>query len=149
MKKFRFSLESVLKYKNQLLDGLKAEHGALLSAVRKQEEEIQTLEQQCAQVNRELNDKNKAGITPLEMIQYKQYIQKLQYQIREQYYRLEDMKKEEEAKKSEVIEMKKETASFDIIKEKRLTEYRVQMQKAEEAHIDELISNKLYRNSRD
>ena len=31
MKKFRFSLETVLEYKNQALDALRAEHGAILA----------------------------------------------------------------------------------------------------------------------
>lgn len=145
MKKFRFSLENVMKYKNQLLDALKAEHGALLAAVHRQEEEIRILEDQCTEVNQELNKKNSTGITPLEMLQYKGYIQKLQQQIREQYQRLELMRQEEEAKKNEVVEMKKETASFDIMKEKKLVEYQIGVQKAEEAQVDELISNKRYR----
>ena len=36
MKKFRFSLETVLDYKNQALDALRAEHGAILAQVRTQ-----------------------------------------------------------------------------------------------------------------
>ena len=37
MKKFSFSLETVLDYKNQVLDALRTEHGAILAQVRAQE----------------------------------------------------------------------------------------------------------------
>ena len=43
MKKFRFSLETVLDYKNQALDALRAEHGAILAQVRAQERVIADL----------------------------------------------------------------------------------------------------------
>lgn len=148
MKKFKFSLESVLKYKNQVLDGLKAEHGALMAAVHKQEAVVNELKQECASINHELNDKNKLGITPQEMIQYKQYIHRLQQQIREQNQVLHEIRKKEEAKKGEVVEMKKETASFDLIKEKKIAEYNISVQKEEEARVDELVSNQRYRDSR-
>ena len=47
MKKFRFSLETVLDYKNQALDALRAEHGAILAQVRAQEAVVEGLESRC------------------------------------------------------------------------------------------------------
>ena len=44
MKKFRFSLETVLDYKNQALNSLRAEHGAILAQVRAQEQVIENLD---------------------------------------------------------------------------------------------------------
>ena len=38
MKKFRFSLETVLHYREQMLDAIKAEHAAALLKVREQED---------------------------------------------------------------------------------------------------------------
>ena len=42
MKKFRFSLETVLDYKQQVLDALQAEHGAILARVQAQAQQILT-----------------------------------------------------------------------------------------------------------
>ena len=36
MKRFKYSLENVLHYKEQILDSIKAEHGTLLAQIRKQ-----------------------------------------------------------------------------------------------------------------
>ena len=44
MKKFRFSLETVLDYKQQVLSALQAEHGAILAQVRDQEQLLEELE---------------------------------------------------------------------------------------------------------
>ena len=46
MKQFRFSLETVLDYKQQALDSLRAEHGASLAQVRAQEQAVQALEEE-------------------------------------------------------------------------------------------------------
>ena len=37
MKKFKFSLDSVLSYKQQVLESLQGEHAAILAQVREQE----------------------------------------------------------------------------------------------------------------
>ena len=44
MKKFRFSLETVLDYKEQVLASLQSEHGAILARIREQETYIEELE---------------------------------------------------------------------------------------------------------
>ena len=45
MKRFRYSLETVLHYKNQVLDNLKAEHAAAMERVNRKEEEIRSLKE--------------------------------------------------------------------------------------------------------
>ena len=50
MKKFYFALDTVLRYKEQVLDGLKAEHARILAKVRECEqaiEELELLHRQC------------------------------------------------------------------------------------------------------
>ncbi|MEA4988309.1 MAG: flagellar export protein FliJ [Anaerovorax sp.] len=145
MKKFQFSLENVKKYKEQILDGLRMEHAVLLAKIQHQEKIIQEMEQQYESYNNELREKNANGITTLEIRQYKQYLRIMQHRIKEQFSLLEKLKKEESEKKEEVLEVKKEAASFDILKEKRWLEYKKLEQKEEELRIDEMISNKMYR----
>ena len=43
MKKFQFSLETVLDYKNQVLSSLQNEHGAILAQLHAQEEILENL----------------------------------------------------------------------------------------------------------
>ena len=51
MKKFHFSLETVLDYKQQILASLRAEHGAILAQVREQERPIEELEAEYQQMD--------------------------------------------------------------------------------------------------
>ena len=46
MKRFKYSLENVLHYKEQILDSIKAEHGTLLAQIRKKQEQLKLLQQQ-------------------------------------------------------------------------------------------------------
>ena len=55
---------------------------------------------------------------------------------------LEDLRRQEEAKRAQVVEAKKETASIEKLREKKLESYNKAMQKSEEAMIDELVSTK-------
>lgn len=145
MKKFHFSLENVLKYKEQILDGLRTEHAIILAKIHRQEALLQETKHQYEACNQELKEKNCKGMTTLELSQYKQYLRTLQHKIKEQFNTLEQFKKEEEEKKEQLLEIKKEAASFVKLREKRFMEHRKLEQKEEELHIDEIISNKMYR----
>ena len=46
MKKFKFSLDTVLSYKQQVLDALRGEHAECLAKVRAQEELLENLWQE-------------------------------------------------------------------------------------------------------
>ena len=53
MKKFKFSLDSVLSYKQQVLDALQGEHAALLAQVRAQEEVLDAVQAIEAELGRD------------------------------------------------------------------------------------------------
>ena len=70
MKKFRFSLETVLEYKQQILDSLQAEHGAILARIRQQEEHIEMLEAEYRHLSQEFNRRKTEGISILDALKY-------------------------------------------------------------------------------
>ncbi len=63
MKRFKYSLENVLHYKEQILDSIKAEHGTLLAQIRKKEAEIQELENKLVSAQNKMDDLKKTGCT--------------------------------------------------------------------------------------
>jgi len=144
MKKFNFSLGTVQDYKEKLLENLKLEYSMILSAIAEKEQQIQAMEETEKFVNKELNERNCKGITPFELMNYQRYMKVIQNDIRLEYEKLDKLKKAEEAKREEVIEMKKETASFEKLKEKKLKEYNDIAQKAQELFIEEFVVNKKY-----
>ena len=139
MKKFRFSLETVMEYKQQVLDSLQAEHGAILAKVRRQEELIEELEAAYRHLAQEFNRRKLEGISILDAMKYEQYLRSSERQLEEAYQHLAELRKQEEAKRDEVVEAKKETSSIEKLREKKLEGYNKAVQKSEEAMIDEFV----------
>ena len=140
MKKFRFSLETVMEYKQQVLDSLQAEHGAILAKVRRQEELIEELEAAYRHLAQEFNRRKLEGISILDAMKYEQYLRAMERQIQEAYEHLAELREQEEAKRNQVVEAKKETSSIEKLREKKLDAYHKEEAKSEEIFIEEFVS---------
>lgn len=140
MKKFRFSLETVLDYKNQVLDAIRAEHAAILGQVRAQEQVVENLEKEHRQVDGEFTQRKLEGLTVLDALNYEQYLRSLEREIQTEYYKLAKLRKQEEAKRAQVVEARQETATIEKLKEHKLEDYRKAEQKDEEQRIEEFVS---------
>ena len=141
MKKFRFSLETVLEYKQQILDSLQAEHGAILARIRQQEEHIEMLEAEYRHLSQEFNRRKTEGISILDALKYEQYLRAMERQIEEARQFLAELQKQEEAKRKEVVEAKKDTSSIEKLREKKLEAYHKAEAKSEELLIEEFVSS--------
>ena len=62
MKKFQYRLETVLRYKSQVLDDLKVQHAAILQSVNRKQEEINQLNQRLAEYGSDLIRKNQQAL---------------------------------------------------------------------------------------
>ena len=142
MKKFRFSLETVLDYKQQILDSLQAEHGAILAQVKRQEDLIEMMEADYRALAGEFNQRKMEGLSILDAMKYEQYLRSSERELEEAYAYLAELRKQEEAKRSEVVEAKKETSSIEKLREKKLDSYNKAVQKSEENLIDEFVTTK-------
>lgn len=141
MKKFRFSLETVLDYKNQALDALRAEHGAILAQVRAQEEVVEGLEREHRNVDEEFTQRKLEGLTVLDALNYEQYLRSLEREIQEEQRKLARLRRQEEQKRTQVVEARKETATIEKLKEHKLEDYRKAEQKDQEQQIEEFVSS--------
>ncbi|RKI65720.1 flagellar export protein FliJ [bacterium 1xD42-67] len=140
MKKFRFSLETVLDYKQQALDSLRAEHGAILAQVRAQEQVIQALEEEHRQADDEFTRRKLEGINVLDALNFEQYLRAVERKLQTEHRKLEALERQEEKKRSQVVEARKETATIEKLKEHKLEDYRKAVQKSEEMMIEEFVS---------
>ncbi|MCI8477822.1 MAG: flagellar export protein FliJ [Oscillospiraceae bacterium] len=140
MKKFKFSLATVLDYKQQVLDALKGEHAAILAKVRAQEALLERIEERYSAYNLEFRDRKLEGLSIAEALLYENGLRALEREIRRETEVLHKLYQEEEAKRAEVVAAKQETASLEKLREKKLQSYNREVQKAEERLIDEFIS---------
>lgn len=140
MKKFSFSLDTVLEYKNEILENLRNEHGKIISQIVKQEEQIRFLQEKYHNCNQVFNDKKYNGITIIEASSYESYLRELESEIALEFSKLEVLKELAEEKRNEVVEAKKETASIDKLKEKKVEQYNKEVAKSEELFIEEFVA---------
>lgn len=140
MKKFHFSMETVLRYKEQRLDALRTEHAAAIARVREQEAVVENLIKCFDRVNREYREKKELGMTVADAMSYDIMLRAQEVKIQNAEKELKELRQAEEQKREEVIEAKTEKATIEKLREKKLAAYHKQEQKMEEQMIDEFVS---------
>lgn len=144
MKKFNFPLERVLKYKDQILDGLKNEHAKILMDIRKKEEEIAYLERKYLEVGEDYNaEKFKGNLHIERILQIEFYLKSLDRQIKKENAVLDDLKLSEAKKRKEVVRAKQDVQSLEKLKENKVKEYNNELRAANELILEEFISNRM------
>ena len=141
MKKFKFALDSVLSYKQQVLDALKGEHAAILAQVREQEDVLEAVWRDYRDCNEEYRRRKAEGLTIMDAMFYQNGLRVLEADIQRETDRLAELRKKEEAKRQEVVDAKIDTSSIEKLKEHKLDDYNKAVQKSEENLIDEFISS--------
>lgn len=142
MKKFFFSLDTVLNYKEQVLDSVKAEHMKVLAKMRSCEAEIEKLEQAYRDGVAEFDEKKYKGMEINDIYIYDNFLRSLRRQIALKQEELAKLKREEERRRACVVEAKKESSSLVKLKEKQYELYNKQVQKENEQLIEEFVSTK-------
>lgn len=142
MKKFFFPLDTVLRYKEQVLDSLKGEHARILAKIRECENAIDELEHEFGQCTIEFRQNKMNGMKINEMHTYENYLDSLRLKIRKRQEQLARLREQEEIKRNEVVEAKKETSSIDKLKERKRFEYDKEVQKQEELLIEEFVTTR-------
>lgn len=143
MKKFSFSLDTVLSYKEQILESLRGEHARILARVRECERDIENLENERYSYGKKLDAERAAGMPIKDIRSYSTYMDALGWKIEQKKAELAKLEIEEEKKREEVVEAKKETSSIEKLKEHKLEEYNKMVQKQEEQFIEEFVSLKM------
>ena len=141
MKKFKFSLDSVLSYKEQVLEALQGEHAVILAQVREQEEVLAAAWREYRDCDAEYSRRKAEGIAITDAMVYQNGLRVLERNIQRETDKLEELRKKEDAKRQEVVDAKIDTSSIEKLKEHKLEDYHKAEQKAEETLIDEFVSS--------
>lgn len=141
MKRFKYSLETVLDYKTQVLDNLKTEHAVIVRSVNQKKEEIEKLKEELYGFQDGFDQAKNQG-APIESFWlYDKCIEGMEKKIDEEKERLLILKKKEENKKNEVVVARIDTSKFEKLKGHRLDEYQKAEMKEEEAFTEEFVSH--------
>lgn len=139
MKKFQFQLDTVLRYKTQVLDIRLAEHGTALAAVRRQEGVLEQATNHRIACEEEYRQKKAEGITIADAMKYETGIQVLERTVQREAGKLRELQKIEEERRAALVEAKQETQSLEKLKDIKRGEYDSMVAKAQEKEIDDLV----------
>lgn len=141
MKRFAFSLDKVLTYKEQVEYNLRSEYGQIMQRVASEEAILLRLNEEYDYRCKKYEEEKRRGCTIGDLKMHEDYLENLLFRIHKSRKILEQLKKEEEKKREEVIRAKTETSSIDKLKEKRMKEYSATVRKEEENLIEEFVAN--------
>lgn len=139
MKKFRFALDTVLEYRQQVQDSLQVELGAITARAHLQEQAVADARARYAQINEEYREKKAAGMRIAEVCGYETALEAQEMVIRKETVLLHKLLKQAEAKRGELVTAKQDASSVEKLREKKLWAYRMELQKSEEQLIDDLV----------
>lgn len=141
MKKFRYSLQTVLNYKNQILDRMKEEYAARMAKVREQQKFIDSLKSRAEALAVEFDEVKHRGAEARQFVIYSDMIAEITRQIERETEKLHVLEKSAEEQKKKVIAADVDVRKFEKLKEHKLEEYHKAEIKDNEAFIEEFVSH--------
>lgn len=141
MKKFEFSLDTVLSYKQQVLDALRGEYAQAMAQVRAQEALLEKLWREYRDCGEDYRDRALKGMPITEALMYQSALRASEQEIQRETERLEVLEAEAEERREKMVDAKKETSSIEKLKEKKLDAYHKAEAKSEELFIEEFVSS--------
>lgn len=142
MKKFIFSLESVLRYKKETLDMLKNEMAQLQMKIQGLEKEISRVKQEYSDLNRALVLEMKAGVEPRGIAVYKRYFAELDRRERKLESQKAAVQRAAAEKQEEIVHLKSNISGLEKLRESQQKDYEAQSRKEQELLIEEFVSRR-------
>ena len=91
MKKFKFALDTVLSYKQQVLGVLQGEHAEAVARVRAQEDVLEKLWREYRDCNEDYRDRALEGMPVTEALMYQNALRAAELEIQRETKRLEEL----------------------------------------------------------
>ena len=145
MKKFRFTLEKLKDYREQVLQTEKNNLGKLRQELNEINDEVDELIRVLSVKNDELIALYNKGAVSFEISVHKQFIISIQQEIKLKKRLAIIKEKEIEKQLIVVMEATKDVKTLDNLEDKQLDEYKKQEIKENELFIEEFVANSSYR----
>lgn len=139
MKKFDFSLQKIMNFKQQRLD-------ILMSELQNMQIELDNTDKMIARTNddynnkgKELEEKSQSGISKSEMITYNAYLHSLIVKSNELAARRVNIESAMEKKKKDIVAIKSDIKGMEKLKDKQYKEYQKASQKSFEQEVEDFV----------
>lgn len=141
MKRFQFSLEKMLDYKNQVLRNEKNKLAELRQKLDRLVETLNVLREEYARCNRELNEKVQEGITPQDALLRKNYLNTLNDRIKMQMQQVKLAEIRVNDQVAVVVKVSQDISTLEKLKERQYEEYLLEESKEVQLLIEEFVAN--------
>ncbi|MDR0223358.1 MAG: flagellar FliJ family protein [Oscillospiraceae bacterium] len=141
MKKFRFSLAKLKRYKEQILEAEKNALGILRKELNDLNAELDALIRLIDMKSDELEYIMIRGVTTADLSSRKRFITVKQQEAHEKKRQIALKEAEIERQLNVVIEATREVGTLEKLEERQLEEYRYAESKEQELFIEEFVSN--------
>lgn len=145
MKKFHFSLQKLMDYREQELDRQKNTLSALQAELRQLHENTRELREKVAQASAELEQVCARGATISDISLRKRYIISLQQEIHRMELLSQQKQQEVNAQLDVVVEATKDVKTLEKLEEKQREEYAHMEGRENELFIEEFVSGQTVR----
>mgnify|MGYP005834932713 CR=1 FL=1 len=140
MKKFQFGLDSVLGYRQQVLEGRQNEYARTLQKVAQQQDRVDDAKARYQELNRRFREEAAQGIAVSDALGFEMGLQVLEMETTRETNRLQELQAEAEQQRAKVLQAHQDAAILERLKEKQKDAYQKELQKQDERFIDELVS---------
>lgn len=148
MKKYRFKLESLLKYRQLSEDKLRQELAIKMQILRRCEKQLSFMRSEKHRYAMELNQVQSSGVRGNRIFVYRNYLSGMTKQIEQQEIKRTESKKEVDEAQKDYLEARKKLKSVEKIKEKDFQRYLDEMKISEQKALDETATTQYIAKSR-
>ena len=146
MASFKFRLQKVLDYKQQVEDTKKQELFHLMKIFHEEEKVLIKLHELLLKKLSEFEEKQQGELDILELLFYSGYISRLNGEIEQQREKLKEIARQITQKREEVIAASKERRIMEKLREKKYKEFMKEESRREQKFLDEIGNNAFVRN---
>lgn len=139
MKKFRYSLEKVLQYKDEVLDRQKEEYASRMSDVNRQKQRIEALNREQEELAEEFDRVKRSGSSVTDFLLFADMTDRISRQIEMEQDKLRNLENLAEKQKGKMIAANVDVKKFEKLKDRKLQDYQKAVQKSDEAFIEEFV----------
>ncbi len=145
MKKFQFTLQKLMDFRQQELDRQKNTLSALQAELQRIHQEKEELVRQVGECSEELEAVCRQGAQAFEVSVRKRYIVTLQQEIHARDFSIAQKQEEVNRQLGVVVEATKDVRTLEKLEEKQLEEYKAAATKENEQFIEEFVSGQSIR----
>lgn len=139
MKKFVFTLEKVLNYKQQVLEVKKNEMAQLQASLSELDEKIRALEFRSRELSRQLAARLRDGLATRDAVECKGFQSELIRKIRQLCEKKDQLLELISLKRQEIVRMNGDISGLERLKDRQLKDYRKLCGKEQELAIEEFV----------